>query len=361
VFSTSKVVFNDGEEQVLTAKEKVLLLCEPNEIIDFKYVFEANILNNCKKIGEGSYGEVYASKDDCGNDVVIKIIPLNMEEFNSEEDMFSQILPELVISMNFNHLESNYSSNRASNFIHMIKATCTRGLFPKKLIDEWDLYAKKKVSENEDPRVYTKNQTYIVSQLANGGTDLESHKFKNAVEAFSLFSQLALSVAAAESEYEFEHRDMHWGNVLITTTNQTQLDYIVDHNSFRLNTNGVFASIIDFSLSRMSKDGFIIFDDLAKYSDLFVGEGDYQFDIYRMMKDHNQNDWQKFCPKTNVFWLHYLLDKLIKAKKYTHRSKQHKTAFSILQDLFEKVLNYESATNFVNSKLFKQYLKEEFI
>lgn len=350
VFSASKVVFNDGIEEILTAKQKVLLLCEPNEIIDLKYVFESNILKNCKKIGEGSYGEVYASKDVCGNDIVIKIIPLNMSD-NSEEDMFSQILPELVISSAFSCLKSSH------NFIHMIKATCARGLFPNKLIDEWDLFAQQKLSENEDPRIYDKNQFYIVLQLANGGTDLETYKFKNAIEAFSLFSQLSLSLAVAESEYKFEHRDMHWGNVLITQTNETLLGYKVKDNEHILHTNGVFASIIDFSLSRMSKDGFIIYDDLGKYKDLFEGEGDYQFDIYRMMKSHNNNDWEKFSPKTNVFWLHYLLDKLLNSKKYSSRSKVHKTALNSLHHLFQNVLKFDSATHFVSSELFKQYLK----
>ena len=27
---------------------------------------------------------------------------------------------------------------------------------------------------------------------------------------------------------------------------------------------------------------------------------DYQFDVYRMMRAHNQNDWKQFNPLTNV-------------------------------------------------------------
>ena len=28
------------------------------------------------------------------------------------------------------------------------------------------------------------------------------------------------------------------------------------------------------------------------------------------MRAENGNDWEAFCPKTNVFWLHYLLEKM---------------------------------------------------
>lgn len=33
---------------------------------------------------------------------------------------------------------------------------------------------------------------------------------------------------------------------------------------------------------------------------LYNGEGDYQFDIYRMMRKETSNDWVGFYPKTNA-------------------------------------------------------------
>lgn len=38
--------------------------------------------------------------------------------------------------------------------------------------------------------------------------------------------------------------------------------------------------------------------------------GDYQFEVYRMMRAHNGGEWSAFCPLTNVmvsFVLYYLL------------------------------------------------------
>src|SRR5207248_1374895 len=100
--------------------------------------------------------------------------------------------------------------------------------FPQKLLDEWHLYAQREESENSDPSLYNSNQLFMVLQLSNGGTDLESYQFASAVQAEKVFVQLCLSLAAAEQEMEFEHRDLHWGNVLIAPTEEERLSYIVD-------------------------------------------------------------------------------------------------------------------------------------
>lgn len=34
--------------------------------------------------------------------------------------------------------------------------------------------------------------------------------------------------------------------------------------------------------------------------EIFEGEGEYQYDVYRMMREHNKNEWAKFNPLTNV-------------------------------------------------------------
>lgn len=54
---------------------------------------------------------------------------------------------------------------------------------------------------------------------------------------------------------------------------------------------------------------------------LFSGKGDYQFDIYRFMRNHLSSgmvppdeeciDWNVYAPRTNVFWLHYLINLLL--------------------------------------------------
>ena len=93
------------------------------------------------------------------------------------------------------------------------------------------------------------------------------------------------SLAEAESEYKFEHRDLHWGNILISKTTRKTRKFKVGGKFISVPMNGVSATIIDFTLSRMSlKSGQIIYYAIGSDPDMFIGIGDYQFEIYRMMK-----------------------------------------------------------------------------
>lgn len=83
----------------------------------------------------------------------------------------------------------------------------------------------------------------------------------------------------------FEHRDLHWGNILVARTLAKFVEYRVDGRVIRIPTHGVKATIIDYTLSRMVYDGAVLYNNLAEDEDLFGAEGDYQFDIYRLMRD----------------------------------------------------------------------------
>ena len=90
-------------------------------------------------------------------------------------------------------------------------------------------------------------------EFANGGRDLERFEFDSSLEAYSVLYQTVLSLAVAENALEFEHRDLHWGNVLIARTDRDTLDYRLDGEVFTVETHGVCVSIIDFTLSRLRK------------------------------------------------------------------------------------------------------------
>lgn len=110
--------------------------------------------------------------------------------------------------------------------------------------------------------------------------------------------QLVLSLAASEKHCKFEHRDLHWGNVLVSTP--ISLTYSFNKNlKAIIQSCGVRVTIIDFTLSRLEQSGDINFVSLND-ENLYEGKGDYQFDIYRKMREVVKDDWQGFYPYTNV-------------------------------------------------------------
>lgn len=167
---------------------------------------------------------------------------------------------------------------------------------------------------------------------------------------FSFNLQVALSLAVAESEFQFEHRDLHWGNVLVSPTAEKFITYYLNGKSIEVPTHGVKATIIDYTLSRLVYKNQCLFQDLAADPELFEASGDYQYDIYRFMRTQTNNYWEVFEPYTNVLWLHYILDKMIDGVRYSsRRAIKHRAAIDDMMKLRDVLLEYRSATDYIES------------
>jgi Serine/threonine kinase of the haspin family len=89
-------------------------------------------------------------------------------------------------------------------------------------------------------------------------------------------------------ELEFEHRDLHMSNILVLQTDQDESSFTLDDTHYAMKTAGVQVTIIDFTISRCFVGEKICYYDLSQDEELFEGEGDYQFDMYRMMRKQCQ-------------------------------------------------------------------------
>ncbi|WAR21319.1 HASP-like protein, partial [Mya arenaria] len=177
--------------------------------------------------------------------------------------------------------------------------------------------------------------------------------FETISQGKSVLTQVAYALAVAEEKLQFEHRDLHWGNVLVRPTEDEVITFQLLGKTYEVPSMGVEASVIDFTLSRLTKDGCTVFTDLSVDPALFEGKGDYQFDIYRLMKEGNGNQWKKFEARSNVLWLHYLADKLIYATRYPSQSgRQDRDVIRQFRQFTASMLNYNSSVEMVVDALF---------
>ncbi|XP_069705626.1 serine/threonine-protein kinase haspin homolog isoform X4 [Periplaneta americana] len=339
------------EPEFFTARSAVLQRCNQKNPVPFSVAYPPSYWSTCTKIGEGVYGEVFMSEGE--DKSVLKIIPIEGDCLVNGEPQkkFEEILSEIVIAMELSNLRSG-KENSTHSFSEMKRCSCVQGEYPKQLINLWDEYNENKGSENDSPSMFREDQLYIILELANGGRDLEAYHFNNAAQSHSIFVQTAFALAVAEMALEFEHRDLHWGNVLISETVQKTVVFRICGQEFSVPTKGVQVTIIDFTLSRMSYDGCCIYNDLSKDPTLFTAVGDYQFEIYRLMRDSVQDKWDIFKPFTNILWLHYLLEKMCTLVNYRRKSTRlHKQGIEELKKLYKVVLDHQSATDFVLSNL----------
>ncbi|XP_074969709.1 serine/threonine-protein kinase haspin [Phalacrocorax aristotelis] len=345
-------------ELTLTDAEKVFGECHQEGPITFEECIPLDKMKDCKKIGEGVFGEVFQINSERGP-VALKIIPIEgTERVNGEiQKSFGEVLPEIIISKELSLL-SEESVNRTVGFISLYSVHCVQGAYPKYLLDAWDKYHEVTGSENDRPDFFGDEQLFMVLEFEFGGSDLENmrNRFSSVASAKSILHQVTASLAVAEQELHFEHRDLHWGNVLVKKTHVKELNYVLNGVTHAIPTAGIHVNIIDYTLSRLEKDGLTVFCDLSTDEELFQGTGDYQFDIYRQMKVENSNSWTDYHPHSNVLWLHYLSDKLLKDMGYKKKeatSAMRKIKKQLLQ-FRKEVLTFESASEALqNSSLFQ--------
>merc|ERR1712223_310608 len=133
---------------------KVLSKCSKKEIISFDTLCNENILSTSKKVGEGSYGEVFLLNHTESNSSVLKIVPVDGNALLSGElqTKLSDMLAEIVVSTDLNNLQEGFHVEdmrfEAPNFIGLRSCSLVEGYYPAKLLELWDDYDEMKGSEN---------------------------------------------------------------------------------------------------------------------------------------------------------------------------------------------------------------------
>ncbi|KAI7810805.1 uncharacterized protein haspin isoform X2 [Triplophysa rosa] len=328
--------------------EKVYQECQQNGPLSFSDCIPPSRMKVCTKIGEGTFGEVFSTKIDSNQTVALKIIPVggSVKVNGEQQKTFGEILHEIIISKELSSLNVK-EINRTDGFIGLNNLHCVRGRYPKALLKAWDKFDCQKGSENDRPDFFDDEQLFLILEFEFGGSDLENMKGKlsSMAQAKSVLHQVTAALAVAEQALCFEHRDLHWGNILVKNTKQKHSEFILNGTVHSTETRGVHVNIIDYSLSRLEIDGLTVSCDISADKDLFMGQGDYQFEIYRLMKKENNNCWSTYNPHSNVLWLHYLADKLLTMSyKAKAQSSQQKTLKSTLKSFHSEILKYASAT-----------------
>ncbi|XP_033891521.3 uncharacterized protein LOC117421341 [Acipenser ruthenus] len=333
--------------------EKLFQECQQDGPLSFEECIPLHKMQSCIKIGEGAFGEVFCMTNNNNEFVALKIIPIEGEPTRNGEmqKKFGEILHEVIVSKELSNL-SKMEKNRTDGFITLHDLHCAKGLYPEPLLKAWDKFDKRRNSENDRPDFFEQDQLFLILAFEFGGIDLENmqSKLSSLAVAKSILHQVTASLAVAEQALCFEHRDLHWGNILVKKTNLKEGKYTINGTTHNVVTNGVHVNIIDYTISRLEIEGLTVSCDISTDEQLFMGQGDYQFEIYRKMREENNNSWSEYNPHTNVLWLHYLTDKLLHMSyKNKPRSLALKAIKTNIEQFYRELLQYKSATEVLKS------------
>lgn len=300
------------EQHNLSQMEKLLSLCKTPTVMDFQsYIYRASTGGTISKLNEASYSEVFIQENTkLGYSKIYKIIPFGNEEL--DQSPIQDILQELGIAKLVMSLDG---------FVDILDVAVVRGKYPAYLLSMWDQYNDEYGSENYRPDSFSDSQLYCVIVQSNAGTDLERYELDSWTDAESVFWQTVVALAQAEERYQFEHRDLHWGNIVIADKADEELNTEDLMNKLTItessgspvspNPSSPFASsfgydpgmveetrnlllarstlkitLIDYTLSRANSPDGVVIHTRMDQPEFFRGKGDYQFDIYRFMRSH---------------------------------------------------------------------------
>ncbi|TPX45489.1 hypothetical protein SeMB42_g03979 [Synchytrium endobioticum] len=295
-----------------TPLQELLDMCGQTSPITFESFLSKSAIQTARKLGEATFSEVYCiSHPNSPNEpAAVKILPFDGRV--PVNGCIQQTAHAVLQEFRITRIMGDLQNVTGAAFVPVVKLGIIRDLYPQGLLDEWDRWDKEHESESDRPDYLPPDQLYAILVLEHAGTDLEHSKLRTWKQARSLLGQAVASFSIAEREAEFEHRDLHWGNFMLKPTKEAIVTYRLPSESIVIKTLNLRATIIDYTLSRVhcrqrKVTCFLALDD----EDYFNGEGDYQFDCYRIMRQETNRDWAGYYPRTNVEFTDFV-DRILK-------------------------------------------------
>ncbi|KAI1206557.1 uncharacterized protein F4807DRAFT_438439 [Annulohypoxylon truncatum] len=296
------------------------------------------------KIAEASYAEVYRVTNERGTSI-IKVIRMespikaqtkaqrNSGLVDEEPHSESDLIGELKISEWLADIPG---------FVVYKERYLVQGKACKELLETHQAFHKRIKRQDPDrlqfypsPSRYLDDTKFLVVELGDAGTALEDFQLDSTDQLWDIFFHVAIALARAEAHIEFEHRDLHEGNLCIRKTGDPIPAMDRDRSSY-FGFSGLEVTILDYGLSRAHADSQVegsepIAYDLERDLSLFTSEHAPQCEVYRRMRsfflrgdrvclppqDHKTAyedgldgpiAWAQHEPYTNVLWLAYIYE-----------------------------------------------------
>lgn len=306
----------------------------------------------CRKIGEGAFADVFdlePKESQVAEEVyqrgglVIKVIPFDIGQTALDDIVnLEAVAREVRVLMALDQLHG-FARCRG---VHVVK-----GGYPDVFTESFQTFKRFNPNEalNEDPRKNPPlDQLYIIIEMEDAGTPVWKVENPSAFLVFDVFWKLVMILANAEQKIEFEHRDLHHGNICLKPLQpdgpedigQEVIENMTEEPQVILGLSNVQVTIIDYTLARakISDDAgneVVVFDRITfwEHNDTKgeTAKDKEQFKTYRKVRDwakavdsraramatlegveyEEVDKYSRFLPKSNVLWLGYLLGRLL--------------------------------------------------
>ncbi|KAL6716831.1 hypothetical protein ACLMJK_004743 [Lecanora helva] len=313
------------------------LECVEPVVQDFQTFYQYLSDNlNIRKIAQGSYATVFrmAVIDKDEEYTIWKLMAIKPRKGKGSRKPDQTFIDDAA-----NEVKSLAYMQQIPGFVDFRLARVLKGSLPQELItinEKWEQDHPDDACESE----FGPDQQWLLIEMSDAGTDLEVvvkkgfpdgsllHKKEDGArlqieQTWDIFWAVSEALARAETHAQFEHRDLHPGNICIVNKS-TRSTSDEDFCEIERHTN-LQVTIIDYTLSRATINDEVLANlmrDPALFTQTSRDVTDRrQYEMYRKMREvvvgyelpskKNMENWKEFVPLTNAFWLYHLLQLLL--------------------------------------------------
>lgn len=208
-----------------------------------------------------------------------------------------------------------------------------------KAYDEYALTHSRCYQPHPDMR--PKEQHYLVVESDYCGPSVLHSKIKPA-QAISIIGQVACTLAVAERELQFEHRNLLEENIRVLPSTSKNHHFLIDGRTCCVKGGGLKVTLVDDNFGRMTYNNEIILR-MRNYNCVYKDKTAQYLTLERVIK----NRWDLFHPQTNAVWLAYLCGHLSDYLTVPNPSGEWQRRLELLAFMQRDLHRFHSAEEFV--------------
>ncbi|XP_064485147.1 uncharacterized protein LOC135397473 [Ornithodoros turicata] len=321
----------------------LLNLCEQRRETTFTTMLHEIDIRSCIKIGESRSGDVFRISTADG----LTVLKLHRADYVLRYR--DQLENHIRIARSLEVLSNGGCENYTEGFIKIFKVRCVWDSYPALLLNACRRFQRRTGGHVE--RMYADvevPQPYVVIYMKYGGSPLSSIEVLSAPQLFSILQQTVLTIAAAESELSFEHRDLRLEHIYVLSATERSIQYKVGGKEYAVGNGGVEPFVGSFAVSRVQQgEGIIWCDPEVTWSGREVHEA---LAVTCGKIGQNIKSWNNFYPRSNVLFLEYVSQELYKKfdRCVNHNiSDEDRRAWKAFQEWSARLAWFPSTAEFV--------------
>lgn len=319
--------------------KKLISLCDTQEVIGFNQALNPSFRGTkLKKTSETVDSETYivttTHKAHTHMDPVVQL-------YTIDTNSASRIYYTLVSCKKLSDLHSG-GQNKCFGFRIIRSIAIVQDALPENFSKAYDEFSVSHPrSYHAHPDMRPEDQRYIVLESDYNGTPVLHCRIKPS-QAISIIGQVACTLAVAERELEFEHRNLNEENIMLIPSTSKNQHFVIDGRTCCVKGSGIKVTLLDDNFSRITYNNQIILR-MRSYNCVYKEKTAIYLTMERIIKDR----WHVFHPETNALWLAYLCGHLSDYLTVPNPTGEWQRKLELLALMQRDLQHFRSADEFV--------------